>query len=74
MANRQDCVTRLGTRTFNELYQHVSNTNADYNDDSVEDEETLKQILYRHVNWRDLARSIAQLICCKWLMVMCVQT
>eukprot|EP00041_Stephanoeca_diplocostata_P035186 m.1230788 g.1230788 ORF g.1230788 m.1230788 type:complete len:1133 (+) comp24655_c0_seq1:390-3788(+) len=62
---REACIQRLGKSTFSELYMHLGqhSTNEDC-DDKIEDEETLRSILHNHPDWRDIARSIAQLIYC----------
>lgn len=45
--------------------QHSTNEDCD---DKIEDEETLRSILHNHPDWRDIARSIAQLIYCMWFL------
>lgn len=60
---REACIQRLGPRTFGELYDFLGHNAED--DDRIEDEETLKAILHHHPDWRDIARSIAQLIYCE---------
>ena len=62
---RDACIQRLGPRTFAELYDFLGQTNNAEDDDRIEDEETLKVILHHHPDWRDIARSIAQLIYCE---------
>lgn len=60
---RDACIQRLGARTFGELYDFLGQGGED--DDRIEDEESLKAILHNHPDWRDIARSIGQLIYCE---------
>ena len=61
---RNACVQRLGQKLFTEVYVHLSQHSAD-DDDGLEDEGVLRKILRGHSDWRDVARSIAQLIYCE---------
>merc|ERR1719272_1371030 len=61
---RNACVHRLGQKLFTEVYVHLSQHSAD-DDDGLEDEGVLRKILRGHSDWRDVARSIAQLIYCE---------
>jgi len=61
---RQACVERLSQRTFDELYAHLSRSSGD-DEGLSENEEVLRRILQNHPDWRDIARSIAQLIYCE---------
>lgn len=62
---RQACIERLSARTFTELYTHLSENSLD-DDEDGENEEVLRRILGNQPAWRDIARSIAQLIYCKF--------
>eukprot|EP00035_Acanthoeca_spectabilis_P023560 m.449918 g.449918 ORF g.449918 m.449918 type:complete len:814 (-) comp19889_c0_seq1:747-3188(-) len=61
---RQACIERLSARTFTELYTHLSENSLD-DDEDGENEEVLRRILGNQPAWRDIARSIAQLIYCE---------
>ena len=61
---RMACIERLSAKTFNELYTYLSANSVDDGDDG-ENEEVLRRILDDQPAWRDIARSIAQLIYCE---------
>eukprot|EP00039_Didymoeca_costata_P001766 m.54888 g.54888 ORF g.54888 m.54888 type:complete len:774 (+) comp10957_c0_seq2:421-2742(+) len=61
---RGACVQRLGEKLFTEVYVFLSQRSSG-EDDGLEDEESLSRILKGYDNWREIARSIAQLIFCE---------
>ena len=60
---RSLCISRLGQRKFTEVYILLSRKSL--TDNAEDDEEALSSILSEHADWRDVARSIAQLIYCE---------
>mmetsp|Transcript_21146 Transcript_21146/g.62993 ORF Transcript_21146/g.62993 Transcript_21146/m.62993 type:complete len:792 (+) Transcript_21146:380-2755(+) len=61
---RDACIERLSAKTFGELYAHLLENSLD-DDEDGENEEVLRRILKDQPGWRDIARSIAQLIYCE---------